>query len=235
MRRAQLSPQTECVVYWLFDDKCVCPWKHGYVGITIYPRKRITQHRVDGRLPANFQSLVLFRGSIDECLALEERLRPYPFIGWNRSHGGGHTQAGFKHSEGSRQQMSEAAKQRPPISDETREKLRIANTGRTNRGRIAQLKSEEEREKIARAQRGKRRSAEVVQQMSLRMLGKQLHAGHRHSEQTKAQISQKKTGHPIHSEAHKQRLAARMKGNSYTKDKPWSAARRTAWLSRKEA
>jgi hypothetical protein len=235
MRRAQLSPETVCVVYWLFDDKCVCPWKHGYVGITIYPRKRITQHRVDGRLPSNFQSLVLFGGSIDECLALEERLRPYPFIGWNRAHGGGHTQAGFKHSEATKAKMRLALKARGPVSAETREKLRIASTGRTNRGRIGQPKTEEERKKIARSQRGKRRSAEVVQQMSLRMLGKRYHAGHQHSEQTKAQISQKKIGRSIHSDEHKQLLAARMKGNSFTKGKPWSAARRLAWLSRKEA
>jgi hypothetical protein len=77
-----------CVVYWLKDKHCICPWRHGYVGITNNPLLRIRNHRGSHRFPSNFQFQILFAGNELECLGLERRLRPIPGIGWNIASGG---------------------------------------------------------------------------------------------------------------------------------------------------
>jgi hypothetical protein len=80
----------ECVVYWLCDERCVCPWRHGYVGITINLLNRLKWHRSKRSTLKirQFEAIVLFRGTVDECLALEHEIRPDPFIGWNVCEGG---------------------------------------------------------------------------------------------------------------------------------------------------
>lgn len=107
--------------------------------------------------------------------------------------------------------------------------------GTTNKGRIGQQKSDEERAKIAAATKGKPKSDEHRRKMSARMIGNEIHLGHSHSNDTKQRIGAKKTGIPIHSEEEKRERAERWKGNSLTKGQPWSAARRLAWLRSKEA
>ena len=129
--------------------------------------------------------------------------------------------------------MSEAGKNRAPISKITRDKLRIASTGRTNRGRINQKKSDEERTKISASQKGKPKSPEHIAKMAASKIGTAFHRGFTHSDETKERIRLKKIGVPIHSEEHKRKLAERWKGNNLTKGKPWSAARRQAQLARK--
>jgi hypothetical protein len=165
---------------------------------------------------------------------LEWQLRPTRGIGWNRGVGGGLARFGYRATETAKQNMREAAKRKPAISDEAREKLRIASTGRTNRGRIGQKQSEDAKAKISAGNTGKRRTDEMVRKMSERMLGQKLHLGHSHSERTKQLIRAKKSGLAIHSEEEKCKRAERMKGNALTKGKPWSAARRLAWLQHKE-
>ena len=222
----------ECILYWLFDDSCICLWRHGYIGITTNWTKRLQRHR--RMMPHAFRFAVLFRGSKDECKKSEHQLRPHRHIGWNVAPGGGMARLGVKVSDKSKERMRIAALQRPPRSEETRERLRIASTGRTNKGRIGQKKSEEERRKISLSHIGKHASDETRHKLSLRMIGTALHRGHLHTEETKQIIRKKKTGVPIHSDAFKQHRAEHWKGNSLTKGKPWSAARRLAWLQRKE-
>jgi predicted GIY-YIG superfamily endonuclease len=94
----------ETFVYWLHDDRCVCVWRHGYVGITAHLPVRIAAHRRgNGKgahsLPPDFKVQVLFVGSGDEALELEERLRPHSWIGWNRGRGGQKSCVGHKHTE----------------------------------------------------------------------------------------------------------------------------------------
>jgi hypothetical protein len=102
-------------------------------------------------------------------------LRPTRGIGWNRGVGGGLARLGYRATETAKQNMREAAKRKPPISDETREKLRIASTGRTNRGRIGQKKSNEEIAKIVASTTGKSKGDGHRRIMSARMLGNTLH------------------------------------------------------------
>jgi NUMOD3 motif len=228
-----IVPLNECIVYWLYDDRCVCPWRHGYIGISSDLKGRLKNHR--RKFKNGFSLMILFRGTPHECRAFEWRMRPVNGIGWNKTRGGGKHRFGICHSINTRERMSISAKLRPPISIETREKFRIASTGRTNRGRFGQKKSDEERAKIAAGHRGVPESAEARRKLSGRMKGKKYHLGHLHSEETKERIRIKKTGVAIHSEEEKRKRAERWKGNTLTKGKPWSAARRLAWLAKKES
>jgi hypothetical protein len=219
-------------VYWLFDETCVCVWRHGYVGITARLPARLKNHRQ--RLGRVFQHQTLFVGTKAECRALEWKLRPGFNVGWNKNPGGMTSpRLGVIVPLHVRQKQSEAAKRRQPMSDTTREKLRIASIGRTNKGRLGQRKSAEERAKIANSHRGMKASEETRQKLSERMVGKKYHLGHHHTEETKEIIRMKKLGVAIHSDEHKKKLSERMKGNAFTKGKPWSDARRRAHEQRR--
>ena len=222
----------ECILYWLFDDSCICLWRHGYIGITTNWIKRLQRHR--RTMARAFRFAILYRGSKQECRKLEHQLRPHRHIGWNVAPGGNLARFGAQHSDEAKKRMSIAATQRSPPSEETRERLRIASTGRTNKGRVGQKKSEQERAKISRSKTGKKMSEEFCRKNAERNLGNTHHRGHRHSEEAKQTISAKKIGVPIHSDQFKKRRAERWRGNTLTKGQPWSAARRLAWLQNKE-
>jgi predicted GIY-YIG superfamily endonuclease len=121
-------------VYWLHDERCICPWHHGYVGITAHLPVRIAAHRRgNGKgahsLPPDFRVQVLFVGPGIEALELEARLRPRPGIGWNRAGGGQKSCIGYKHGEIFRQLKAKDAARRfkgVPKSPEQREKIRQA-------------------------------------------------------------------------------------------------------------
>jgi hypothetical protein len=76
------------VVYWLHDERCVCVWRHGYIGITYRPTQRLQQHRGSGRFSSNLQWTVLFIGTRLQCRQIEFKLRPTQDIGWNHAPGG---------------------------------------------------------------------------------------------------------------------------------------------------
>lgn len=82
--------RTKAVVYWLYDDRCICYFRHGYIGVTVSWPRRLWRHRAESSafLPSDFEGKVLFRGHIKECLALEQQLRSTAGIGWNRYPGG---------------------------------------------------------------------------------------------------------------------------------------------------
>jgi len=75
-------------VYWLYDERCVCPWRHGYVGITLLPARRVRTHQKHKRFPSDFQWKTLFQGTKFDCMRVEHQLRPTFNIGWNRARGG---------------------------------------------------------------------------------------------------------------------------------------------------
>lgn len=111
------------VVYWLYDENCTDPFLHGYIGITNNIRRRMADHRYKRRLP--FKYKILFRGTREECISLEKKMRPSAFIGWNIFEGGGDPPHycgannhffGKKHSEETKIKMSLAAKRRKKAS-----------------------------------------------------------------------------------------------------------------------
>jgi hypothetical protein len=123
---------SDCVVYWLHDDSCVCPWRHGYIGISARWENRLKEHRFSKRWPEGFQATILWRGTEAECFALEMRFRPDHGIGWNPARGGdnnGRT-LGYKHSDASRANVSNALRGHKK-SEEWRRKLAAAGTGKT--------------------------------------------------------------------------------------------------------
>jgi len=107
-----------CVVYWLYDERCICPWRHGYIGIsTVWLTHRRGQHRrghgtIKGArlVPAIFNEQILFVGTVSECQALELELRPHPRIGWNLYRGGHKGSLGYRHTLETRENMAEAAR-----------------------------------------------------------------------------------------------------------------------------
>lgn len=126
-----------CVVYWLFDDRCVCPWRHGYIGVSVEFDARLKRHRDRAGtrksavgVPSIFDHKILFIGGVDECVALEERMRPQKAIGWNRAQGGRKPWLDYKHDAGTRAKISDAAKRsehnKLPKSTETRAKQSAA-------------------------------------------------------------------------------------------------------------
>ena len=211
------------ITYWLSDETCFCPWKHGYVGVMHHRGNRLKQHRRSGRWPKGYKVMELYRSSREECLNLENELRPDREIGWNVNKGGNSM---IEFTPDIRAKMA-STRRGKPLSDETREKLRIASTGRTNRSRTGMPHTGESKAKISAANRGRKRSPEQCAAMSARMIGKPGRHTTPHTEETKARLSAIKKGKPIHSRAHKRALATRMKGNTYTKGRPWSPARRT--------
>lgn len=84
------------VVYVLTDRDHTDITRQGYVGVTRLgrERKRMSEHRYACRTRRygrdwTFEKMVtILVGDLDECLALERRLRPTDGIGWNRAVGG---------------------------------------------------------------------------------------------------------------------------------------------------
>jgi hypothetical protein len=91
VKRHQPWVRPECVVYWLHDENQTNPTTDGYVGITWRLEERLKAHRIAFPLwrgVDHFEVTILFRGNEEQCLAIEEELRPKPFIGWNIARGG---------------------------------------------------------------------------------------------------------------------------------------------------
>jgi hypothetical protein len=84
-----MDKTTSCVIYWLTDSRCVCPWRHGYIGISTRYSIRLRQHK--RKWPTTFKAQILFAGTLSECRALEFKFRPHANIGWNENPGGGKT------------------------------------------------------------------------------------------------------------------------------------------------
>jgi hypothetical protein len=61
-------------------------------------------------LKIKFEATVLFRGTVDKCLAFEHEIRPDPFIGWNICEGG--IAPKYPKSSETRRKMREAALRR---------------------------------------------------------------------------------------------------------------------------
>src|SRR5215831_12510469 len=183
---------SDYLVYWLFNNQCgcverclACSGTHlgGMIGYTRCWPAPLKRHRGNG-IPFT-DWVILFRGNYYECRQLEWQLRPHERIGWNIAPGGGHLhRLGARHRPETIQELSEIARRRPPASAQTREKLRITSTGRTNRGRTGQKKSDEDCQKISRSRLGKKLSPEHNAKLQAARLPAP-HTGHPHTDETK--------------------------------------------------
>jgi len=120
-----------CCVYWLHDANCVCPWRHGYVGVTDRWPTRLREHRKSRKFPIAIDGDVLFIGAPWECTILEHKLRPDFNIGWNFLPGGivNPVPLGTRRSDADRAAISKGVKAAGPLTPEQRAR-QIANTGR---------------------------------------------------------------------------------------------------------
>jgi group I intron endonuclease len=138
---------------------------------------------------------------------------------------------GYEFSEESKRKMSESAKNRPPMSDETRKKIGEITKNfseetleKIRQTRIGHRVSEETRKKIGDANRGKIRSEEVKKRNGDSRRGKHLseetcrklsevRKGHLVSEETRRKISESEKG-KIVSEETKLKIGLSHKGKS---------------------
>jgi len=86
------------LVYWLYDDKCICYARHGCIGAVKKVRlwSRLAQHQKSTRITKDFRYKILFAGSQKQALAIEAMLRPKPHTGWNVGVGGFANGGGLK-------------------------------------------------------------------------------------------------------------------------------------------
>jgi len=152
---------TECVLYWLHDERCICLQKHGYVGITTNWVRRLSQHQNNKRFPVNFEWSIIFTGTRAECLVLEHQLRPESGIGWNRSQGGkpvieftDEVRINMRKSKRTKEQIvaDRAINKNAKTSPEKRLKYSIGGMGF--------VRSEESKAKQSASTKGKKKSAE---------------------------------------------------------------------------
>lgn len=94
--------QTNGVVYWIKTNSCKDILIEGYVGITTNFSRRLRDHKSEGHLKkvlqskikhygwVNLDKVIIFEGTLLECLKIELYLRPKELIGWNICKGGGY-------------------------------------------------------------------------------------------------------------------------------------------------
>ena len=180
-------------------------------------------HSRKTKIPTDFSRILILKKDLTEKEAFRHEIYMISIFG-RKNAGTGHLLnftdggeglSGFKHSEETRekigkahrgkfvttetrQRISEANALRPPVSQETREKLKIASTGR--------VYTEESRKKMSDARKGKTLTEKTRKKMSDARKGKPL------SEAAKQKMSETTKGRKLSdehrrkiSEAHKQR------------------------------
>lgn len=154
---------SRCVLYWLHDETCNDPRRHGYVGATSFPELRKRQHRENKNFPKGHKWTILFRGSKNKCLKLEAEFRPEDGIGWNKTRGGGFepkgggVPPGYRFSDKTKLNMSKAQKGR---------KKSKAHRRKISEALMGHVRTEESRAKQSASARGKPKSLKWRRMMS---------------------------------------------------------------------
>lgn len=98
MNLEELEQQNHTFVYWIHEQNHDDPRTQGYVGITDRLVKRFSEHH---RYPNHhvrkalkehddLSFTILHYGSREECLNVEQQLRPVENVAWNLKKGGRH-------------------------------------------------------------------------------------------------------------------------------------------------
>jgi hypothetical protein len=91
------APLDHYVVYWLYDDSCITPRADGYIGVTNNPTKNVWRYRQSKKFGDKiFKMKIIYWGTKDECLSVDNELRPHAGIGWNAGAGGFHDGTGVR-------------------------------------------------------------------------------------------------------------------------------------------
>jgi hypothetical protein len=160
------------VVYWIKSKTHSNPFKEGYIGVSVNPKRRWNNHKRNLRIqkhhPQMIESwdaetlefVIVFEGSETDCYAKEAEFRPSLNIGWNKIRGGqGVTFLDWIHSDEFRavrskhmQGNTRAAGNHKPKTLEHRQKIGAAHKGR--------IVSEEQRRKQSLAMTGRKLTPE---------------------------------------------------------------------------
>ena len=104
-----MTEEIKCYLYWIRTEEMTDIFTQGYVGISVKPDYRFTQHKNKAKLGKVYnkaflktlkdgtaiQQIILI-GSVSYCKEVENKLRPLFYIGWNVAPGGG-TGGIYKH------------------------------------------------------------------------------------------------------------------------------------------
>jgi hypothetical protein len=199
-------------VYWIHLIEHTDVLSEGYVGVSINPKRRLSEHRLASKNQNNvnpyFERIlakhdviqtIIFQGTEEECYHQEELLRPDRNIGWNINKGGSKppSMKGIPRSNETKKKISNKLKGHVH-SPETREKI-----SKRNKERVI---SKETCEKISNSLIGKSRPIAVKEKISNSKKGKpgkspssetreklsNAFKGRQFSEETRAKISEAK-------------------------------------------
>lgn len=146
-------------VYWLFDERCVCPWRHGYIGVCNNLPHRLFNHRRNRRFPPNWDWKILLTAPTEaECHKVERDFRPRHNIGWNQGIGGYRSGAGLagvpKSTEQKEKMRAAALRRYADPAERLRTQKAVKDAFKTidrsgaNNGRYGYATSEATKEKI---------------------------------------------------------------------------------------
>ena len=129
----------KCYLYWIKTKEMQDIFTEGYVGISVHPRVRFTQHiysakkgvsyynkeLIKGLLEGSVTQEILMVGEVSYCLEIENRLRHKAGIGWNIAVGGMSVGLAVKHGLSKTKEKSiyynlltRAKEQNIPVSSE---------------------------------------------------------------------------------------------------------------------
>ena len=219
---------TYCV-YWIREKSHTDLTSQGYIGVSGNVKERFASHKgmwsgTNNHLRNaikkygwdNLEKSVLLIAEKDYCLEIEKKLRPADKIGWNLVVGGGHPPVLIGPRPELRGKQAWNKGMVGCISDETREKMRLARIGKSpaNKGvPLAQERIEQLRQiNLGNTYRlGAKMLPHVVEQNRLRNIGKH------HSEETKAKMSAAHMGKakPPRTDEHKRKIGLNAKGKKW--------------------
>jgi hypothetical protein len=137
----------KCYVYWLHLSEHKDIHSQGYVGVSIDPTQRLWEHKNAAKKGIHHNKYleriinkheviqsIIFTGDSDACYTYEEEVRPTKNIGWNLNKGGfcppSNKGKKFSPEHCANITKGKLGKTRPPVSEETRQKISKSNTGR---------------------------------------------------------------------------------------------------------
>ena len=219
---------TYCV-YWIREKSHTDLTSQGYIGVSGNVKERFASHKgmwsgtnnylrnaIKKHGWDNLEKAVLLIAEKDYCLEIEKKLRPADKIGWNLVMGGGHPPILIGPRPELRGKQAWNKGMVGCVSDETREKMRLARLGKppANKGvPLAQERIEQLRQiNLGNTYRlGAKMPPHAVEQNRLRNVGKH------HSEETKAKMSAAHMGKPKppRTDEHKRKIGLNAKGKKW--------------------
>ena len=169
-------------VYWIHLAEHTDMYSEGYIGVSDEPAKRLKEHtslvknnkhynpylsRVFKKYKDTIIQTIIFEGGKSHCYLNEEILRPKPGIGWNINKGGDCPPSTLGKSLSTEHKAKISignTGKKHPMTNETKEKLSVALTGR--------VCSDEHKQKVREARKNQIITKETGKKISAALKGK---------------------------------------------------------------